>query len=455
MAPALPDEIEGWMSEREWPIIVVGGGAAGLVAAIFAAEGGQRVLLLERTATLGQKILIAGGGRCNVLPAEAHTGVFATASPRAPLEAILQAWPLAEQVRFFERTLGVRLKREGFATRVTPRHAGVVMTSRFGASGKLFPISDQAREVRDALVAEARGRGVTIWTQASLSGLAREGGDWRLEIGDWKSRPSRSTRQSPIFPPAASRSTLHASRLILATGGLSVPATGSDGTGLRLAEALGHAVTPTYPALTPLLGGGAAHHALAGVSLPVALDAGGGAAVAEGGFLFTHRGYSGPAVLDVSHVVAGRGAGERPTLLARWGETTADEWTAALVNARGGVLAVLRERLPERLARQLVAEAGLSETQRAAELPRAARQRLVDTLTRYRLPWTGDEGYPKAEVTGGGVRLDEVDPGTLASRHAPGLYLCGEMLDVFGPIGGYNFLWAWASGRAAGLGAAG
>lgn len=450
------------MSNSDWPIIVVGGGAAGLVAAIFAAEGGRRVLLLERTATLGQKILIAGGGRCNVLPAEAHTGVFETASPRAPLEAILQAWPLAEQVRFFERTLGVRLKREDFATRVTPRHAGVVMTSRFAGPGKLFPMSDQAREVRDALVAEARRRGVTVWTDRSVEGLSYQGGDWRLEIRDWKRETrdqrleiGKAKRLSPISNRQSPISNLSSPRLILATGGLSVPATGSDGTGLRLAEALGHAVTPPYPALTPLLGGGAAHHTLAGVSLNVALDAGGGAAVAEGGFLFTHRGYSGPAVLDVSHVVAGRGAGERPTLLARWGEASAEEWTAALVHARGGVLAVLRERLPERLARQLVAEAGLSDTQRAAELPRGARQRLVDTLTRFPLPWTGDEGYPKAEVTGGGVRLDKVDPVTLASRRAPGLYLCGEILDVFGPIGGYNFLWAWASGRAAGLGAAG
>lgn len=441
------------MTEQEWPIIVVGGGAAGLMAAIFAAEGGQRILLLERTDTLGQKILIAGGGRCNVLPAEAHTGVFETASPRATLDAILTAWPLVEQVRFFERTLGVRLKREDFATRVTPRHAGVVMASRFGAPGKLFPVSDQARQVRDALVAEARRRGVTVWTQCSVERVTQRRGAWSVECGAWQPKPRRSDPDAPPALPAL-RSPLYASRLILATGGLSVPATGSDGAGLRLAEALGHAMSPTYPALTPLLGGGAAHHALAGVSLSVALDAGGGAAVAEGGFLFTHRGYSGPAVLDVSHIVAGRGAGERPAVLARWGETSADEWTATLVNARGGVLAVLRDRLPERLARQLVAEAGLSETQRAAELPRAARQRLVEMLTRYPLPVTGDEGYRKAEVTGGGVRLDEVDPVTLASRRAPGLYLCGEMLDVFGPIGGYNFLWAWASGRAAGLGAA-
>ncbi len=439
------------MAERVWPVVVVGGGAAGLTAAMFAAETGRRVLLLERTATLGQKILIAGGGRCNVLPAQVHSGVFVTDSPRPALDSVLRAWPLTEQIRFFERELGVPLKYESFATRVTPRHDGVVMDSRFAAPGKLFPVSDRAADVRDALARAAQRRGVTVQTGASLARLDRDADGWRLEMGDWQSGRRKTA------PPVArtQRQPLRAERVILATGGLSVPTTGSDGTGLRLAEALGHCVTPTYPALTPLLGGSAAHHALAGVSLPVALHAAGDSEwQVEGGFLFTHRGYSGPAVLDISHVAA-RGGERRSAIVARWGEWTAEQWTQALVGARGGVLAVVREALPERLARQLVAEAGLTETQRAAELRRADRQRLVEALTRYPLPWTGDEGYAKAEVTGGGVGLDEVDVTTLESRRCAGLFLCGEMLDVFGPIGGYNFLWAWASGYVAGRGAGG
>ncbi|MCW5853381.1 MAG: aminoacetone oxidase family FAD-binding enzyme [Anaerolineae bacterium] len=436
-----------------WPVVVVGAGAAGLVAAIFAAEGGRPVLLLERTDRPGQKILIAGGGRCNVLPAQAHSGVFETDSPREALEAALAAWPLDQQTRFFEHTLGVRLKREDFPTVFTPPYPGVVMTSRFGGPGKLFPVSDQARQVRDALLDEARRRGVTLWTNASVEKIERlKTNDWRLKIEDWKLKPSH--HPSSHLQSSNPQSSVFSHRLIIATGGLSVPTTGSDGTGLRLVEALGHAVTAPYPALTPLLGGGPAHHALAGVSLPVRLTTEGGLSrQAEGSFLFTHRGYSGPAVLDMSHAVTRPQPAPRPTLRVQWGEQSAEEWTAALVQARGGVLQVLRERLPERLARHLVAEAGLVETQRAAELRRADRQRLLDRLTRYPLPISGDEGYRKAEVTGGGVRLDQVHPATLESRVCPNLFLCGEILDVFGPIGGYNFLWAWASGYVAGRGA--
>ena len=439
------------MSEAVWPVVVVGGGAAGLVAALFAAEAGRPVLLLERTERPGQKILIAGGGRCNVLPAQVHSGVFETDSPREALEAVLAAWPLDRQVGFFEQGLGVRLKREDFPTHFPPPYPGLVMTSRFGGPGKLFPVSDQARQVRDALLHETRRRGVTVWTGASVEKIERlKTNNWRLEIVNRQS----PNRQSSIFQSSNHPSSIFCHQLVLATGGLSVPTTGSDGTGLRLVEALGHAVTPPYPALTPLLGGAPAHHALAGVSLAARLTTDGRRPrQAEGGFLFTHRGYSGPAVLDMAHAVTRPQPGPRPALRAQWGDLSAEEWTAALVQARGGVLQVLRERLPERLARALVAEAGLAETQRAAELRRVDRQRLLDLLTRYPLPVTGDEGFRKAEVTGGGVRLDQVHPATLESRVCPGLFLCGEVLDVFGPIGGYNFLWAWASGYVAGRGA--
>ncbi|MFN8475472.1 MAG: aminoacetone oxidase family FAD-binding enzyme [Anaerolineae bacterium] len=437
------------MAERIWPVVVVGGGAAGLMAALFAAQTRTGVLLLERTDVIGKKILISGGGRCNILPAEAHTGVFETASNRSTLDAVLAAWPLAEQARFFEREMGVRLKHEPFDTTVEPTYPGARMSTRFGAPGKLFPVSDRAADVRDALLTACQRRGVDVRLNASLAGLAWEAerGAWRLDVGTWSGGKRRAGPESRSSAP------LFARRVILATGGLSVPTTGSDGAGLGLAESLGLTVAPTYPALTPLLGGSAAHHDLAGVSLPVAIAAGEPTLRVSGGFLFTHRGYSGPAVLDVSHIAARQCGDKRPAIRVAWSEHTAEDWTAALVSAPGSVLAVLRDRLPERLARVLLAEAGLPETRRAAELPRADRRRLVDLLTRYALPWTGDEGYRKAEVTGGGVRLDEVDPATLECRALPGLHVCGEMLDVFGPIGGYNFLWAWASGRLAGAAA--
>jgi predicted Rossmann fold flavoprotein len=176
----------------------------------------------------------------------------------------------------------------------------------------------------------------------------------------------------------------------------------------------------------------------------------------RGGFLFTHRGWSGPAVLDLSHrAVRSRlaaGGGRQP-LLVRWTALDEAAWEEALRAARGRVATLLSRHLPDRLAAALLAEAGVPADRLAPQLRRAERRRLLAALVRYPLPWTGDEGYAKAEVTGGGVALAEIDPRTLESRRHPGLFLCGEMLDAWGPIGGHNFSWAWASGRAAGRGA--
>jgi predicted Rossmann fold flavoprotein len=411
------------------PIVVVGAGAAGLMAAIFAAGAGRPVILLESSADGGRKILISGGGRCNVLPSRVDPRQYITASSPNTLRNILRSWPLAEQRRFFEAELGIALALEA-------------------ESGKLFPVSNRARDVRDRLVAEARDRGVQVrfrsrarTIEPSAHGGSRSGGGgrWNVVLADG--------------PP------ITASAVILATGGLSVPATGSDGAGLRVAERLGHTIHDLYPALTPLTAAPPPHAHLAGVSLDVELRAPlqKGAFATRGGFLFTHRGYSGPAVLDISHLaVRSRLKGEpRQPILVAWAGRSADWWEERIRAASSGTVAgILRQELPTRLADTLLAETGVDPAQPAAHLRRDDRARLVDALGRYPLPWTGDEGYKKAEVTGGGVALAEIDPRTMESRLRPGLFLCGEMLDAFGPIGGYNFLWAWATGRAAGLGAA-
>jgi predicted Rossmann fold flavoprotein len=249
-----------------------------------------------------------------------------------------------------------------------------------------------------------------------------------------------------------------ASAVILATGGLSVAATGSDGRGLRWARELGHATNPTYPALTPLLADPAVHASLAGISLECTVEAGEGKErrEARGGFLFTHRGYSGPAVLNVSHVAvrSGMAGGPRAPVRVAWTGEGEAVWDRRLQGNGRAVSSLLGELLPKRLAEVLQAEAGVPPDRTLAQLRREERGALVERLCAFPLPWTGDEGYKKAEVTGGGVALDQVDPGTMESRHHPGLYLCGEMLDAFGPIGGHNFLWAWATGRAAGRAAA-
>ena len=390
------------------------------MAAIFAAGGGAETTVVERTRDGGRKILISGGGRCNILPAAVDESRFVTDSSPRTLRHILRSWPLREQVAFFERDAGIPLTEET-------------------ASAKLFPRSNSARDVRDRLYALARRRGVTFVMNAAVRTFEPQAGGWRVTIGG---------------APA-----IDAEALIVATGGLSVPATGSDGLGLQSARSLGHIVHATYPALTPLTSTPAPFAALSGISLPVSITARSKARTASsrGGFLFTHGGYSGPAILDVSHVaVRARMDGDSSALLrVQWSDFDDDDWNAALTAAgTRTVAAAVAAQLPARLADALVDHAGLPPRLTLAHLNRNDRLRLIDTLVRFPLPWNGDEGYKKAEVTGGGVNLAEIDPRTMESRRHPGLFLCGEMLDAFGPIGGYNFLWAWATGRAAGLSAA-
>lgn len=400
-------------------IAVIGAGAAGLMAAIHAASPASRVLLLERTNDGGRKILISGGGRCNVLPGTLDEARFITASSPDTMRKILRSWPLREQRQFFEQTLKLPLALEE-------------------DTGKLFPVANRARVVRDALIALALERGVEWINNANITGLSRAGQQWRLTADDGRR--------------------FDVDAVIVATGGLSVPATGSDGFGLRRLAELGHTVHDMYPALTPITMDPPQFADLAGVSLDVVMHA--TTALAErktrGGFLFTHRGYSGPAVLDISDLaVRTRMAGTEPARLSvQWTALDAAAWTARLVPSAQTVTSTLRELLPVRLAARLLAMADVDGHTALAQLPRAARLRLVELLVRFPLPWSGDEGYRKAEVTGGGIALEEVDRHTLESRLQPGIFLAGELLDAFGPIGGYNFAWAWATGRAAGLGAA-
>lgn len=397
--------------------IVVGAGAAGLVAAIFASEGGRKVVLLERTRDGGRKILVSGGGRCNVLPSALEPGRFVTDSSPNSLRKILLSWPLPEQRRFFEEEVGIPLALEE-------------------ETGKLFPVSNSARDVRDGLLRLAARRGVETVFDATVDDLVPAEGGWLVRLRD--------------------RDAIRASSVVLATGGLSLPGTGSDGTGLRIARRLGHTVHDTYPALTPLTLDPPRHAPLSGISLEVGLEAPlpKGKFETRGGFLFTHRGYSGPAVLDASHLAVRsrmRGGPPQP-LFVDWTRETPEEWDRRLREGTGAVATPLRRALPGRLADMLLGEAGVDPARPLPQLRREERRKLVELLTRYPLPWNGDEGYRKAEVTGGGVALGEVDPKTLESRRHPGLYLCGEILDAFGPIGGHNFAWAWATGRAAGMG---
>ena len=401
-------------------VIVIGAGAAGMMASIFAARAGARTTLLERTKDGGRKILISGGGRCNVLPSRVDESRFVTDSSPNILRRIVRAWPLEEQIQFFEQDVGIPLELEA-------------------ESLKLFPASHKARDVRDGLLDCARRAGVDIITDTNVTDFAPDGALWRVSCDDGR--------------------TYSADALIVATGGLSVPNTGSDGRGLAILRRLGHTLHPTYAALTPLTVEPNDFTALSGISLPVTLTAKSESASAKwtGGFLFTHRGYSGPTVLNVAHIaVRSRVTGaSRAALTVRWTALGDDEWNARLQpHGARTVGGALRTELPERLAAVLLQRAGIDPLRTLSELRRDERIRLVDALVRGELPWAGDESYKKAEVTGGGVSLADIDHRTMESRKCPGLFLCGEVLDAFGPIGGYNFLWAWCTGRAAGTGAA-
>jgi predicted Rossmann fold flavoprotein len=399
-------------------VVVIGAGAAGTMAAIFAARGGADTLLLETTRDGGRKILISGGGRCNVLPTKVDEKRFVTDSSNNTLNKMLRSWPLAEQRAFFETELGIPLVDEA-------------------EDLKVFPASHKARDVRDGLLANARAAGAQIRMDSRVTGLNPRHGKWQVDLAGVES--------------------ITADAVIVATGGLSVPNTGSEGFGLRTLGALGHTINPTYAALTPILANPSAYATLAGISLTVTLTAKSDIRSAEhtGGFLFTHGGYSGPAALNVSHVlVRAREEGSTAKLRARWTSLRDADWERLLKPAGARtVTGALRDELPDRLAAVLLGVADVHPHRPLHELKREERLRLIETLVRCELPWSGDEGYKKAEVTGGGVALGEVDPRTMESKHHKRLFLCGEVLDAFGPIGGYNFLWAWATGRAAGIGA--
>lgn len=399
-------------------IAIVGAGAAGLTACIFAREEAPqaRIVLMDGAPRIGAKILISGGGRCNVTHHQVTAEDFN--GSRNAIAKVLRSFSVEQTVRWFE-SLGVTLKRE--------------------ETGKLFPTTDQARSVLEALVAACRG--AEIRKGSRVTSIAREDDAFTLTVNENESLTAR--------------------HVILATGGRSIPKTGSDGGGYALVRTLGHSVTEVFPALVPLLlEEGHWLRDLSGTShdVELAVRSGTGRVLTRhhGAMLLTHFGLSGPVILDVSrHFIASRAHDAGVTLVANLlpGETfeslDALLLTESRRNPRATVVSVLRGRMPERLLAAIAAD-----LIPIAALPKEERRRLVRLVVELPLPVTRNRGFDFAEVTAGGVPLDEVDLTSMESRRTPGLYLCGEILDVDGRIGGFNFQWAWASGRLAGRGAA-
>ena len=401
-------------------IAVVGAGAAGLMAAIQAAraEPALNVVALDSQARLGAKILISGGGRCNVTHHEVTSEAF-NGSTRPAIRKVLRGFDVPEVVTFFEEQ-AVHLKRE--------------------ETGKLFPTTNRARTVLDALLAAAESAGVVLRHPFRVESVEQEDGGFVL---------------------AGPQGVVHARRVILASGGKSVVQTGSDGHGFQMARSLGHSVTPLYPALVPLcLPDAHPLTTLRGVSVPAQLEvrrvSGKRLAHVAGPVLFTHFGLSGPATLDVSrHWLITHAEDPDVQLVASWFiGTSREELDSLLRNARGRIGDAFEGRLPRRVVDVLLSLAGVERDGEAASLTRDARKALVRTMLEQPLPVTGHRGWRFAEVTAGGVPLKELVLPTLESRRVPGLYLCGEICDVDGRIGGFNFQWAWASGTLAGRAAA-
>jgi predicted Rossmann fold flavoprotein len=408
-------------------LAIVGGGAAGLAAAIFAAETaapGSRIVVLDGAKSLGAKILVAGGGRCNVTHHEVFPKDF-NASQNI-VRNVLNQFDVAATIRWFE-SMGVELKRE--------------------ATGKLFPAANTAKAVLSALLHRCETLKVGFLTNHRVAGIVP---------------PSEA---DPTFQIQHGDGVLRCRRVIVATGGRSLPRSGSDGAGWDILRQLGHTVTPTYAALVPLvLKPEMFHVELSGVSQEVELSIfvnGKRIDHRTGSLLWTHFGISGPVVMDASrHWTVAKESGGDPILQCNLmpGQTfqQVEQWLldSAAKRPKASMLTHLSHQFTERMSGVLLRHAGIDPATIASQLTRDARRTLVHTLTALALPVTQHRGWNYAEVTAGGVPLNEIDFRSMQSRKVPGLYLAGEVLDCDGRIGGFNFQWAWATGFLAGRAAA-
>ena len=406
---------------------IAGAGAAGLATAIFTRRRNpaRSVVLIEGARKPGAKILVSGGSRCNLTNTIVTEHDF-WGGRSTIVRRVLRAFPVDETIAFF-RELGVHVHEE--------------------PGGKLFPDSNRARDVLDALVRETGRVGATLLSGHRVLDV--------VPAGD-------------LFELATTTGRIHAKAVVLATGGQSLPKTGSDGTGFVIARRLGHTIVPPTPGLVPLVLDDPGnpgkhvplHRALAGVSQDVELTIWIDRVAAtrlEGALLWTHVGVSGPVAMNASRHWLRAELEERTTSITinffpglsfealdrRWTALSGERPATTLQHA-------LATMVPASVAAALLAKLDLDGTRQLAHLVRDDRRRLVHALVAWPLGVTGTRGYNYAEVTAGGVSLREIEPSTMQSRVCAGLYLVGEVLDVDGRIGGFNFQWAWSSARVAG-----
>jgi predicted Rossmann fold flavoprotein len=407
-------------------VLVIGGGAAGMLAAWRAAALGARTRLLEKNPRLGLKIHISGGGKCNIT----HGG---------DMESLRRAF-VPEEARFLRDSFR-RFTNEAVLDLLRAR--GVMVHTR--ADGRVFPDSGRADDVVDALAWHLRSVGARLELGAPVDGLVVDGG--RITSARLAGR------------------VLAARAVILAVGGSSYPKTGTTGEGYRWLRALDHPLVPLRAALAPIYLDGGRRPAYSGVALRDTLLRArrGGKELARwrGDVLYTHQGISGPPALGISRAVAWAMEQGPVNLEIDFVPDEAPEALSARLAAahaeagRRSLRALVSQWVPERLVPELLARAGLAPATPIHQLPRQGRSRLVETLKRWDLGSVGAVPLERGEVTAGGVALDDVDPTTMQSRKVDRLYLCGEILDIAGPVGGYNLQAAFSTGYVAGEAAAG
>ncbi|MFB5268582.1 NAD(P)/FAD-dependent oxidoreductase [Paenibacillus enshidis] len=415
----------------KYDIVVIGGGSAGLMAAAAAGETGAKVLLVEKGAKLGRKLGISGGGRCNVTNAKELDELIRHIPGNGRfLYSALTAFSNKDIAAYFEK-LGIQLKEED--------------------NGRMFPVTDKAKTVVDALVKKVRSEGVEIHLNSPVAEVLYDEGHAcgvRLRSG----------------------SIIRSSKVIIAVGGKSVPHTGSEGDGYAWAEKAGHTITELYPTEVPLVSNepfiqdkSLQGLSLRSVSLTVWNPKHKKVITHEGDMIFTHFGVSGPAALRCSQFVVKElkkhGTGKVPLTLDLFPHKYEDEihtetWKLAEEDFRKALKNTLKGYLPERLIPLLLDKAGLREDLTFDHIPKQQWRELARLIKEFPVSISGTLSIKEAFVTGGGVNLKEIDPRTMESRLMPGLYFCGEIMDIHGYTGGYNITAAFTTGYNAGRHAA-